>query len=331
MATLKELAKSLNVSISTVSKALNDAEDIGEETKRRVKELAETLDYKPNKFALGLKTKNSKSIGVILPDIQNPYFAEVLYGIENAALEAGFDTLICVSNESYQQEVKSVKMLTENLVDGIIISVAKETLNLRDFQHLNNLKSKKIHLVQFDRVSPHLACDSVQIDDQESVKKATQYLIDSGRNKIALISSLGSLNVAKNRIQGYKVALKENGISKNIKLLEVDSIEKTHKQFKNFIEQNTFDAVISIDNKSGVIFQNVMQHYFPERFKDVKVISFIHEKDALLTSPPLNFINQRGAEIGQLSFELLKNRITKKATDKEEIREKLIAEINIQV
>jgi len=330
MATLKELAKSLNVSISTVSKALNDAEDIGEETKRRVKELAETLDYKPNKFALGLKTKHSKSIGVILPDIQNPYFAEVLYGIEKAALEAGFDTLICVSNESYQQEVKSVRMLTENLVDGIIISIAKETLNLKDFQHLTNLKAKKIHLVQFDRVSPDLACDSVQIDDQESVKNATNQLIKSGKNKIALVSGLGSLNVAKNRIQGYKAALKENGISKNIKLLEVDGIDKTHVQFKNFIKQNTFDAVISIDNKSGIIFQNIMQHYFPERFKKVKIISFIHEKDALLTSPPLNFINQRGAEIGMLSFNLLKERINEKEKNKTIRKEKIIASINFQ-
>lgn len=330
MATLKELAKSLNVSISTVSKALNDAEDIGEETKRRVKELAETLDYKPNKFALGLKTKHSKSIGVILPDIQNPYFAEVLYGIEKAALEAGFDTLICVSNESYQQEVKSVRMLTENLVDGIIISIAKETLNLKDFQHLTNLKAKKINLVQFDRVSPDLACDSVQIDDQESVKNATNQLIKSGKNKIALVSGLGSLNVAKNRIQGYKAALKENGISKNIKLLEVDGVDKTHVQFKNFIKQNTFDAVISIDNKSGIIFQNIMQHYFPERFKKVKIISFIHEKDALLTSPPLNFINQRGAEIGILSFNLLKQRITEKEKNKTIRKEKIIASINFQ-
>lgn len=331
MATLKELAKSLNVSISTVSKALNDADDIGEETKKRVKELAATLDYKPNKFALGLKTKHSKSIGVILPDIQNPYFAEVLYGIEKAALDAGFDTLICVSNESYQQEVKSVRMLTENLVDGIIISIAKETLNLKDFQHLEKLKSKKIQLVQFDRVSPNLACDSVQIDDQESVKNATQQLIDTGKKHIALISGLGSLNVAKNRIQGYKSALRENGISKHIKILEVDHIEKTHVQFKNFIQQNTFDAVISIDNKSGIIFQNILQHQFPERFENVKIISFIHEKDALLTSPPLNYINQRGAEIGAISFNLLKERILLKEDEtKNPVHEKVIASINFQ-
>lgn len=331
MATLKELAKSLNVSISTVSKALNDADDIGEETKKRVKELAATLDYKPNKFALGLKTKHSKSIGVILPDIQNPYFAEVLYGIEKAALDAGFDTLICVSNESYQQEVKSVRMLTENLVDGIIISIAKETLNLKDFQHLEKLKSKKIQLVQFDRVSPNLACDSVQIDDQESVKNATQQLIDTGKKHIALISGLGSLNVAKNRIQGYKSALRENGISKHIKILEVDHIEKTHVQFKNFIQQNTFDAVISIDNKSGIIFQNILQHQFPERFENVKIISFIHEKDALLTSPPLNYINQRGAEIGAISFNLLKERILLIEDEaKNPVHEKVIASINFQ-
>ncbi len=328
MATLKELAKSLNVSISTVSKALNDADDIGEETKKRVKELAETLNYKPNKFALGLKTRNSRTIGVVLPDIQNPYFAEVLYGIEKEALEAGYDTLICVSNESYQQEVKSVRMLTENLVDGIIISISKETLSLKDFAHLSSLASKKIELLQFDRVSPDLDCDSVQIDDQESVRNATQQLIDSGRKRIALISGLGNLNVAKNRIQGYKAALKQNEISKFIKILEVDSLEKTHFQFKNFIEQNTFDAVISIDNKSGIIFQNIMQHHFPERIKDVKIISFVHEKDALLTSPPLNYINQRGAEIGSFSFGLLKDRISNKQLQKQAIHKKLTAKIN---
>lgn len=305
MTTLKELAKLLNVSVSTVSKALSNAPDIGEDTKKRVKELAEALNYQPNKMAVGLKGSKTNTIGVIIPDILNPYFAEVLYGIEQRALRSGYDILISISNESTEKELKGIEVLKQGRVDGFIMSVSMETMRQNNFSHLHELnKTKK--LVLFDRIIDSVECDKVSINDEAAIKEATTYFIDKGCKNIAFVSNIGSLPLGEKRKQGYKKALEEAGLKANDSLiLDVSSPGEAHDKMKAFLDKQLPDAVISADNSSGIMFQSIAKTKLNNTNKLFPIISFGSQKTSLLAYPPLSYINQNAQKMGEKAAELL--------------------------
>jgi LacI family transcriptional regulator len=314
MTTLKQLAKLLNVSVSTVSKALSDADDIGEETKKRVKELAETLNYKPNKLALGLKSNVTNTLGVVIPDILNPFFAEVLYGIQKQANKRGYDTLVCLSNESTQTEINAIQLLKQGRIDGFIISPAAESQQTNNFSHIEAAKNERIKFVMFDRVDNQIETDKVSIDDQLTVYNATEWLIKKGKTRIAYVSNIENLNIGNDRKNGYREALKNNNLAfhKNLEL-EWSDIATSHQKLAQFIKEEKFDAVISADNSSAIMIQSIVKTILPELFNQITCIGFANAKTAMLTYPPLNYIEQNAAQMGEKAVDLIIERIKDKS------------------
>lgn len=321
MITLKELAKQLNVSVSTVSKALHDANDIGEDTKKRIKEAAALYNYRPNKTALALKVNKTNTIGVVVPDILNPFFAKVLHGIEEYATTKGYDTIICVSHEQLKKEAKSVDLMLQGRVDGFIISLSAETLSKGNFVHLDQISLNKKGLVLFDRTTPEIDCDKVTINDQKAMYEATKILISKQNSKIAFVSSIEDLPIGLLRKEGYQKALLDHGFEPDPDLvLNLTGASQPHGLIKTFLSLHQFDAVISADNTSSLMFQSILASEHPELLKQMMLIGFSDEKNALLSYPRINYIDQKAMEIGIKAAEMLINRLeTKESVEKPEI------------
>ena len=180
--TIKDIARALGISASTVSRALKDHPDISRDTKDAVNELAKKLHYKPNAVALSLKSSKTNTIGVIIPELVHYFFSSVISGIEDVAYDAGYTVMLCQSNEKYEREIINAQALLSNRVEGALISISKET---NDYNHLQNIEESGIPMVFFDRVPPGFDSDSVIIDDKKAAFNAVCHLIESGCKRIA--------------------------------------------------------------------------------------------------------------------------------------------------
>jgi len=305
MTTLKELAKLLNISVSTVSKALNNSHEISEKTRIRVKELAVKLNYKPNRIAQQLKTNKTKTIGVILPTVTNPFFAEVLHGIEMAATNNDYDIIVCLSNETMHKEERSLELLSNGSVDGFIIAVARESQVKKQRQHIQTVLDGEIPVLMFDRVVNEIDCDKVIVDDFQSVFEATQYLIEKeNRKNILLVSNIEELSVGKLRTKGYSKALQDHNLKPNI--LKLDNAVDVEESIYNFLAKNNeIDAIISIDHVTGIVAINMAKKLGKEVPKDLSVVGFGYEHTQLLSSPKISIIHQKAHKIGEMSVKLL--------------------------
>ena len=190
MITLKELAKELKVSVSTVSKALHDSPEISVQTIEKVKNLAKKRNYKPNKIALSLKSNRTLTIGVVIPDILNRFYSKVLDGIHDAADEYGYDVITVTTKESIIKEMDSLQILSSGNVDGVIIAMSEETLNKNDFSHIKEFTMKDTPIVMFDRVTDKINCDKVIIDDFDAIYNEVKSLKELGRKKLVLLLQL---------------------------------------------------------------------------------------------------------------------------------------------
>lgn len=305
MTTLKELAKLLNISVSTVSKALNDSHEISENTKRRVNELADKLNYKPNRIAQQLKSNKTKTIGVILPTVTNPFFAEVLHGIETNATKNNYDIIICLSDESLTKEKRSLELLSNGSVDGFIMTVARESQVEEQTTHINTVIDNKIPVLMFDRVVNEISCDKVVVDDYQSVYEATQYLIYKEKRKhILLVSNIEELSVGKLRIKGYQKAIEESNLKSSI--LELSKVEDVERCIYDYLHDNPeTDAIVSIDHITGIIAINMAKKIEKAVPEDLSIIGFGYEHTQLLSSPKISIIHQKAYEIGEMCVKLL--------------------------
>ncbi|WP_250432513.1 LacI family DNA-binding transcriptional regulator [Hanstruepera flava] len=300
MVTLKKLAEELNVSVSTVSKALNDNDEISLETIERVKELAKLYNYKPNRAALNLKSRNTKTIGVIIPDILNHFFAKVLFSIEREAARHGYNIITCLSNESYDKEMKSLEILSNGSVDGFIVSVAEETQLNNSSEHFNSIMNEQIPLVMFDRVLNDVNCTQVIINDYVSAYEATNHLLKEGRRKIALLSNISDLSVGKLRISGYKKALLERKDYMNEPFI-LSYLADADCEFKIeslLVNHHDIDGIIAIDNTSGVIALHKALKLKRKVPKDMSIIGFSDSNVLQFTNPKLSTIAQHPIDIG---------------------------------
>ena len=207
--TLKHIAKELDVSISTVSKALKNSEEISRDTKEKIQAFAKLYNYKPNNIAISLKNKRTKNIGVIIPDIVHHFFTTVVRGIENHANAKGYNVVVCLSDESFDKEVINMEMLANGSIDGFIMSLSAGTEKKNDFNHLRQVTDQGIPMVLFDRVTNEIECDKVMIDDVQGAYLATTKLIREGRKKIALLTTEDFFSVSRNRNKGYEKGLPE--------------------------------------------------------------------------------------------------------------------------
>ena len=314
LVTIKDIARELNISASTVSRALKNHPDISEETKRAVNELAQKLNYQPNAVALSLKQRRSHTIGVIIPEIVHYFFSSVISGIEDVAYDAGFNVIICQSNERYEREVANARTLLASRVDGVLVSVSKHT---EDFQHFYNLQNNNIPLVFYDRVVPGLEADQVIIDDLDASYRATRHLIETGRKRIVHFAGPQKLLIGQQRKDGYIKALEEAGIEVDPSLIiEADSFEKARLAVMRLLnEKKKFDGVFATNDLTAI---GAMQTIQKRGFKipdEIAVVGFSDGRFSGITDPTLTSVDQHGYEMGTVATEMLLRRITSENSD----------------
>lgn len=313
-ATLKQIAKELNVSVSTVSKALNDSPEISDQTKIKIKEYAKLKNYKPNVIGLNLKNRKTKTIGVIIPNILNSFFAKVFSGIEKVADEKGYNVIMCISNESMDKEAHTLEMLSNGTIDGFILSVSEEAQKLQDYSHFKEIINDGTPIVMFDRIADGVECDKVIVDDFDSALNSTQRLIDLGCKNIALLSSVDNLSVGKLRADGYLKALENNNIpiNENI-ILRTDSEVDLKSKIEAIFDNNAIDGVFALDENDSVA---ALKIGLKKGYKIPEELSIIGFADGILASrrltPSLTTISQHGVEIGEVAAKLLIDRLESK-------------------
>lgn len=313
MITLKQLAKELKVSISTVSKALRDSPEISSETIEKVKFLANKYNYRPNKIALSLKSNRTLTIGVIIPDILNRFYSKVLNGIHDSADKHGYDVITINTKESMLKEIDSLQILSSGNVDGVIIAMSEETLNKNDYSHIKEFTMKETPIVMFDRVTDKINCDKVIIDDFDAIYNEVKSLKDLGRKKIGFITTINDLNVGKYRANGFRKASFDffGKFNKNL-ILRISKNHDKHTEIEKFIKKNKPDALISADIICGVISINIARNLNIEVPKELSVVGFGDKTISEYSSPKLTTIYQHGTEIGNRSVELLVDRMNSK-------------------
>jgi len=317
-ATLKQIAKELNVSVSTVSKALNDSPEISDQTKIKIKEYAKLKNYKPNVIGLNLKNRKTKTIGVIIPNILNSFFAKVFSGIEKVADEKGYNVIMCISNESLDKEAHTLEMLSNGTIDGFILSVSEEAQKLQEYNHFSAIINDGTPIVMFDRIAAGIECDKVVVDDFDSALNATQQLIDLGCKNIALFSSIDNLSVGKLRTEGYLRALKDNNIPVNKDIIiRTDSEDDLNYRIQEIYESQEIDGIFAIEESDSVA---ALKYGLKKGCKIPEELSIIGFADGILASrrlsPSLTTVSQHGVEIGEVAARLLIDRLESEEEDK---------------
>lgn len=249
------MAQELGISISTVSKALNNHSEISQNTRDLVQAFARQHNYRPNHMALRLKSKKTKTIGVVVPEIVHEFFSKVIRGIEAVADAEGYNVLISVSNESYEKEVLVLELYAEGIIDGIILGLSGETLEKQDFEHLTEVQAREIPLVLFDRYAPGLGVDCVRIDDYKSSIMATEHLIEAGCRHLAVITTPPYMIVGEQRYQGFCAALEKHqlplhqqAIVRTFATRKPEDIQQLEVQLKKLFEEDpAVDGILAVN------------------------------------------------------------------------------------
>ncbi|MBD0851596.1 LacI family DNA-binding transcriptional regulator [Maribacter arenosus] len=317
--TLKQIARELEVSISTVSKALKDSAEISEDTKQKIKAFAKLYHYRPNNLAISLKNRRTKNIGVIIPDIVHYFFTTVFRGIEHYSQEHGYNIIACVSDESLEKEIINMEMLANGSVDGFILALSAETQKKNEFDHLREILDQGIPLVLFDRVTDEIECDKVMINDQEAAFLGVKKFIDNGRKKIALITTEDYFSVSRDREAGYRQALLQFGLPLDEDLiLKLPFMALDESAINMFFSTQEVDAVLCVNEIFAIHCMNLVQQ------KGIKVpeeISFIGFTDGILSkyaNPGLTSIAQHGFRMGEIAAKMLIGKIEDDLGEEEE-------------
>jgi LacI family transcriptional regulator len=312
---LKWLAKELNLSIATVSKALRDSWEIKTETKQRVRDLADKLNYQPNPYASSMRKRKSQTIAVVIPEIANNFFSVALDGIQVIAEKKGYHVLTYLTHERYANEVSTIKHLQSGRVDGVLMSLCSETC---DNQHLIRLKETGMPIVFFDRIAELSDCPTVTTDDYECGYKATEHLIENGCKTLAYLSLSKHTSINHKRQQGYIDALANNKIKSSNSIIVpcTNDNDKDNLIIKKLLSRKIKpDGVFASVEKLAITTYyacNEMKIQIP---RDLKIISFSNLRTASLLNPSLSTITQPAFEIGKESCELLFRKIEKKSNN----------------
>lgn len=312
-ATLKQIAKDLGVSVSTVSKALSDSPEISELTKTRIQEFARLNNYKPNSMAKNLKSQRTNTIAVIIPNILNPFFAKVFSGIEKKANENGYNVITYISNESFTKEKQALDLLSNGTVDGFIVSLAEETQMKSEFEHFKQLLRDKVPVVMFDRITDAVACDKVIVDDFDASIDAMNYFIRTGCKRIALVSSIENLSVGKLRAAGYEKALQQNKISINKDwIIRTDNVTDFDLAMQQMIDTEQLDAIFGLDEHASTMAMKMAIKKGIRIPEELCVIGFADGVWSRRMTPSLATISQHGPQIGAAAAALLIEKIENK-------------------
>ena len=317
--TIKEIARRLNISVSTVSRALHNHPRIGLRTKMQVQKLAQELNYEPNTLAISFKQKKWYTIGVILPELSEQFFSQAISGIEDTAARSGYSVLLGQSHESLEKEKVLVETFRKHRVDGMILSVSKGT---GDYEHLEALKKYNIPLVYVDRI-PQGVTTSVSSNIRSGAEIAVDFLVQKGHKRIALLKGPGSLIASGQRQEGYFTALDRHGIKSDPRLIkEIDlSTEGTQAAIRELLDLKQRPTAVLCFN--DYVCLDAIQYARREKVrinKDVSFVSFANLPICnFLDVPPLASVEQHPYRQGQLAAEMLLDIIEKRKSP-EDIR-----------
>ena len=307
-ASITDLAKTLGLSPSTISRALSDHDDVSEATKARVRQLAEELHYQPNQLAAALRRGRSNTLGVLVPHITGHFFPLVVHGIATEAAKLGFNVMICQSNEDTRQEQKNIDLLMNSQVEGIMVSLANST---HDFSHFEAVRQQNIPLVFFDREVEDFQgsnVSSVLVDDYQGAYQAVTHLIEQGCTRIAHFRGPLHLNIHKNRHQGYRDALTTHGLAIDEDLIvQCEMTPKGGSQAKRHLLKLSRrpDAVFSTNDQAAVGALQVAKAHHLRVPQDLAIVGFSNEDFATLTEPMLSSVDQRCEQMGKTAVQLL--------------------------
>ncbi len=299
--TLKDIANILKLSTAAVSKALQDDSRISAKTKEAVKKVAKELNYQPNHLASALRKGKSNLVGVIVPRTNSNFFSSVVQNIEEVLNKDGYNIIITQSNESYKKECDSIDTLLFTQVDGIIASMANETINL---EYYEKIKSRGIPLILFDRGENDLNVDYIGIDDYASSHMIVEHLVEQGCKRIAHIGGYQHTRIFNNRIRGYKDAIKKHGLPLDSELLLESSLtqEDGRKKMEQLLTLDTRpDAVYIAGDYAALGALQVLQENAIDVPNEIALVGFGNEPFTAMVSPTISSIEQHSTEIGRLA------------------------------
>lgn len=311
--TIKDIARKLNLSASTVSRALRNHPDISPETKRKIVALAEQYDYHPNSIAQSLQTRKSRTIGIIVPEIKHHFFSFAISGIDEVAYQAGYTIMVCQSNESYEREVLNTQALLSHRVAGLVMSISQET---RKVDHLQSVVRRTVPLVLFDRVSEAMDVSKVVVDDYQGAYQATAHLIQGGYRRIAHLAGPEYISIGKQRFKGYRDALTDHGRAFEPSLVlpggfkERDGVEAVERILAMDPRP---DALFAVNDPVAIgAFRHLKEAglSIPE---DMAVVGFSNNPISSYIEPALTTIDQPAYKIGKAAGNLLLEEIQSEA------------------
>lgn len=334
--TIKQLAAELGVSVSTVSKSLHNSAEISQETREKVQAFAKLYNYRPNNIALSLKNKKTKTIGVIIPEVVHHFFAMVVKGVEQVAMERGYNVVISLSNESFEKEVINMETFADSLIGGFILSLSKETLRKQDYHHIHQTIEEGMPVVLFDRTVPEINCDKVIVNDEQGAQLATQHLIDQGRKNILLITTQDYISVGRLRTQGYIKALRNANIPlDNTMIIKTDDSKHSdiilptlEEELRNALKiKPEIDAIFTVNEIYAAAAMRVIREFNLTIPNDIAVICFTDGVISKYATPPLSTVNQHGTQIGIEAANLLIDRLENKIEQPKPITKVIACEI----
>jgi len=318
-ATIKDIARKLHISISTVSRALRNLPDVNPDTKRAVKQLAEELNYEPNYIAQSLINRKTRVIGVIVPTIASPVFSRILGGMNDAAQRHGYQLMICQSNENSELEASLVKQLASFKVDGLLISISGQTIDEKSFEIF---KRKELPIVFFDRVLPNVIASKVGVDEFHSAFMAVEHLIKCGHRRIMHLSGPSHLSISVDRLNGYLAALKNHNIAIDEKLIiNCQNFEENALTcIKHLFSHKPYpDGIFAINDKSAVIAIKYLNKKGIDIPREVAVIGFNNDPISEIVEPSLSTVMLPCYDIGRVAVDMLIKRIDNRSTPPETI------------
>jgi DNA-binding LacI/PurR family transcriptional regulator len=306
--TIKDIARILGISPSTVSRALKDHPDISKATKDQVNKLAQEMKYKPNPIALSLRNRKSNVIGVVIPEIVHYFFSSVISGIEKVANEHGYSVIVSQSGEKYEKEVEVCNTFLHSIIDGLLISVSKET---NTYEHLQKLDEEGIPVVFFDRMIEEFEADRVLINDFDGAFQATQHLIVEGRRRIVHFAGPKNRLISQNRLKGYLEAHRKNGVVIDESLvIPCDSLEQAMVETQKLIDTGfKFDSIFTVNDFTAAGAIKTLLKNGIDVPNNISVIGFGNDYVAEIIDPSLTTVSQPGFTMGEKAMEMLISRI----------------------
>ena len=302
-ATIKDIARALGVSITTVSRAMRDFPDVNAQTRQAVLQMAQQLDYQPNQVALSLVTSHTHSIGVIVPNLDY-FFATAVRGIDEMAIEAGYTVLTCQSNESYGREITNTQRLMNGRVDGLIVSLSSETSNV---DHFRRLLQRSVPMVFFDRVGSDLDATKVVLDNYDGAVQAVSHLIEQGCQRIAYLAGPSNLSISNQRKEGYLGTLEKHGLPIREELIVHCPFDQAHayRATLTLLDSNQRpDAIFAVSDRIAVGAMLALRERGIRMPQDIALVGFNDEPLAKLLTPSLSSVSQPAFELGRMAAQL---------------------------